>query len=1071
MSQDSFIFNFNVKEFETAQEFPKSNVVELEGSKWYLAIEKKAINDRISLSYGKILDICLSCERGTPSGIYLVNLALILRGSLIDVLFTRTYYFKPLDLELHCFKIDYNYLLDNDNGFIDENGEGNIMAEISVKRVNDKEILELDAYQEKCSCLQELNGSINLQGGHRMFVNKELLSRHSKYFDNIFNNENFVESSQESIDLTDFTYNQFRLLHKHINETHPQFTDGSLEYRLKSKDGVKEFQRLCSLDDVRDYCQLYTKPLHQISEDSSKNLLKETLCMFDDLKQMSALTGLIFGVFTDCWRREHQTVSAENIEDLLSVGSYFQISKIVDSCKEFLGRNTFYPDYSVRSRLELAEKYNLTSVTAPTINPVNPLRHQWNTDSARLTPIVLVQFTFLDTGEERVCSVKFIDGMTVQTLLFNAFIELNYKRDYAACFRPSEYKVENMRISDPETYWEVEYQSKDIDDNPPPALMLDYAHSSRIYNFELRRIQKQSIGMSSTSSVMSQQLLTVQPAVQFLISKEEYPISEENSLASTIEPSTSKPGSFSERSVAGSSVLVRVTFLDNGNVQLCSVPHHTGMIVENLFSLAILTLYTRDKANRIFHKANMIYQPSNYEIEAVRAQRNQSGAVPFDVPYPYSELALTTYMYSFAARLKTLQELESSYQDLLKLIASGQQILEDIPGTSKQSTNVPSLKINDTQRILPGKSLPDILVYVIFLDTGADEMCAVPYQTGMSIQRLLCDALRSLYFKKKSCSPLDYKIERVRISIPDSPSGDEPEASFLDFQAIMFRYVLPSQIYTFEVRQKTEKESLESKEMPTTSKVLPLEIHETQKSLPDKSLPDILVHVTFLDTGVDEMCAVPYQYGMSIESLLSDALTSLYFKNKSSSPLDYKLERVATSIPDSTPGGQPEASFLNVQCDMFGYVLTSQIYKFEVRLKTEENYLGLKEMPTNSKMSPTEARNADRMPTEILVVLNFLDINDQKFCNVPYKTGMSVQNLLFIAFLTLKDSRSPFEYEIENVYVYDSNSSPDIEPHSLRPQDIETISVNSSYSYSFDMRRKTDEPSTSNEKQQTSNVL
>ncbi|KAI1717572.1 BTB/POZ domain-containing protein [Ditylenchus destructor] len=506
MSQDSFIFNFHVKAFETAQEFPKSNVVELEGSKWYLGIEKKGINDRISLSYRKILDICLSCERGTPSGIYLVNLALILRGSLIDVLFTRTYYFKPLDLELHCFKIDYNYLLDNDNGFIDENGEGKIMAEISVKRVDDKEILELDAnQQEESICPQELNGSINLQGGHRMLVNKELLSRHSKYFDNIFNNENFVESSQESIDLTDFTYNQFRLLHKHIYDTRAQFTNGSLEFRLKSKDGdkefqklrtlpksFKEFQRLCSLDDVRDYSQQYANNLHQRSEDSSKNLLKETLCMFDDLKQMSAFAGLIFCVFTDYVRREQQTVSAENIEDLLSVGSYFQISKIVDSCKEFLSRNTFYPDYSVRSRLELAEKYNLTSVTVPAINPVNPLKHQWNTDSAWLTPTVLVQFTFLDTRrrrkecEERVCSVKFIDGMTIQTLLSNAFIELNYKRNHADCFRPSEYKVEHMRISDPETYSEVEYQRKNIDDNP--ALMLDYAHSSRIYNFVLRRI-------------------------------------------------------------------------------------------------------------------------------------------------------------------------------------------------------------------------------------------------------------------------------------------------------------------------------------------------------------------------------------------------------------------------------------------------------------------------------------------------------------------------------------------------------------------------------------------------------
>ncbi|KAI1717570.1 hypothetical protein Ddc_10011 [Ditylenchus destructor] len=147
---------------------------------------------------------------------------------------------------------------------------------------------------------------------------------------------------------------------------------------------------------------------------------------------------------------------------------------------------------------------------------------------------------------------------------------------------------------------------------------------------------------------------------------------------------------------------------------------------------------------------------------------------------------------------------------------------------------------------------------------------------------------------------------------------------------------------------------------------------------------------------------------------------------------------------------------------MFRYVLPSQIYTFEVRQKTEKESLESKEMPTTSKMPPTEIQNVDRMPTEILVLLNFVDINDHKFCNIPYKTGMSVQNLLFMA---LKDSRSPFEYEIECVYVCDSNSTSDSELHSLHLQDIETISVNSSYSYNFLMRRKTDEPSTSKEKQ------
>ncbi|KAI1704869.1 hypothetical protein DdX_13951 [Ditylenchus destructor] len=853
MSQASFLFDFNVNELETAQDFPKSNVVELEGSKWYLGIEKKGINDRISLTYWKILDVCLSCERGTPNGIYLVNLALIWRGSLIDVLFTRTYYFKPLDLDMHCFSIDYNYLLDTDNGFIDENGEGKIMAEISVKRVDDWESVKLDADQlrrEISSWPQDLNGIINLQGGHRMLVNKELLSRHSKYFDTIFNNENFVESSQESIDLTDFTYNQFRLLHKHIRETRALCTDGSLEFRLKSENGVKEFQRLRTLADVREYCLEYTSLPHR-TKYASKNLLKENLCMFDDLKQMGAFTGLIFCVFADYMRRDIETVSAENIEDLLSVGSYFQITKIMDSCKEFLFRKYDYPDFSSDQRMKLVEKYNLTLVKGPTLNPINPLIRQWYNNLAWSTPTILAQLTFLDTGKAYVCCVEFIYGMTIQTIYFDALTSLYFKRVCDDWFDPLDYKMENMRISDLEMSAGLEYKRKDIDDNP--ALMLDHANPSRIYIFDVRRIQ-----------------------------------SEGNSLFET---------------------------------EVLCWKLYFGMIVEKLLSIALWTFYTRDKEDRVS-------LPSNYKLEAAHASMIQPDTVSLDIPYPTKfDFVLTSHRYNFGVRLKAVQDaFDSSSQDHQRLIDSGPQSVDDIPGTSKLSINMHSLEISDTQKILLGKNLPDIVV-----------------------------------------------------------------------------------------------------------------------------------HVTFLDTGVDEMCAVPYQNGMNIQRLLSDALTSLYFKNKSSSPCDYKLQKVGISNLDSASGGQPEASFLHFQGPMLGQVLTTQMYKFEVRLKSGEHYLGSEEMLTTSK-------KINRMPIEIMVLLTFLDTGDLQVCKVPYKVEMSVQKLLFIAFMTLKDNRFPWQYDIESVYASDSDIISDGEPHSLDLQDIEAIAVNSSYAYSFVMRRKTNETSTSKEK-------
>ncbi|KAI1704870.1 hypothetical protein DdX_13952 [Ditylenchus destructor] len=131
MSEASFVLNFNVADFSSAsQDFPKSNIVDLGGSKWYLGIE---IMQSANRDNQRSLNIFLTCERGTCNENYTATLALMLRGSLVELLFTRTYYFEPLDLEMACFQIDFNCISDMDNGFISEYGDCDIVAEISVK--------------------------------------------------------------------------------------------------------------------------------------------------------------------------------------------------------------------------------------------------------------------------------------------------------------------------------------------------------------------------------------------------------------------------------------------------------------------------------------------------------------------------------------------------------------------------------------------------------------------------------------------------------------------------------------------------------------------------------------------------------------------------------------------------------------------------------------------------------------------------------------------------------------------------------------------------------------------------
>ncbi|KAI1696565.1 BTB/POZ domain-containing protein [Ditylenchus destructor] len=507
MSQSSFAFDFKMDDFTNVPRgFQKSNVVQLQGSKWYLGVEK---TQSMKLDYRKVLDVFLTCYRGVFNGIYKVNLALMLRGSLIDLLFTRAYYFEPMDLEMSCFMIDFNCISDKHNGFINEVGECQIMAEISVSRINSQQMEQVcKGFSGSDSPSKELNGIINLRGGYRVRVNKELLSSHSEYFNNIFNNENFEECSQEAIDLTYFTYKQFRLLYNRIYQSRNFFTAGTVEFRLKSEAGVRQFQKLTTT--IQDY---FYALLRKIDDCYIKQTLELTLSMH---QQMRVLLELICCVSTERLRMDDQMVSAENVEDLLSVGSYFQVPKILGSCKAYLLPESplfcYYkdPDFNVRHQNKLVEKYNLTSaaITPPGCFITNgmieallvgeaireqkinneskaansglilsaeqkfELCHQLDEIRLTMAPIpniIRILVTFSYSEREEICHVVYTYKMRIYDLTQDMFSQLDVCRDY---------EMDQVRMYDPMCFI-----------GPINMIMQDLVRltSSTIYSIQLKR--------------------------------------------------------------------------------------------------------------------------------------------------------------------------------------------------------------------------------------------------------------------------------------------------------------------------------------------------------------------------------------------------------------------------------------------------------------------------------------------------------------------------------------------------------------------------------------------------------
>ncbi|KAI1698068.1 hypothetical protein Ddc_19314 [Ditylenchus destructor] len=93
---------------------------------------------------------------------------------------------------------------------------------------------------------------------------------------------------------------------------------------------------------------------------------------------------------------------------------------------------------------------------------------------------ILVQVNFLDTGNEEMCSIKHYSFMTIRLLLFDVFKSLYVKY----------YKLERVRISNPDLPFSADCQIMNIKENP--AFMYAFVHASRIYNFEVRLIVEEA---------------------------------------------------------------------------------------------------------------------------------------------------------------------------------------------------------------------------------------------------------------------------------------------------------------------------------------------------------------------------------------------------------------------------------------------------------------------------------------------------------------------------------------------------------------------------------------------------
>ncbi|KAI1717568.1 hypothetical protein Ddc_10009 [Ditylenchus destructor] len=1028
MSEASFVFNFNPANFSSAsQDFPKSNVVELERSKWYLGIEKAQSSN---LNYSKVLDIFLTCERGATDHNYLANLTLILRGSVLDLHFSysripilqhqelqselqrnvlhsksslirrRIYYFEPMDLEMPCLKIDYNCILDEANGFINEKGECEITAEISVDRIDSEEEAGIERIFKGCkdsrSPPKRLDGVINLQG-HRVRVNKEVSVYLFciQYFKNIF-----TSFSGQKIFPT-FT----RTLYKHIYVESVYlpgrylYTDGVVEFRLKSKDDTQESQKLWTLADVRENVQQHTTLQAQdadaqAQDDSGEKSSTETLSSLNDVVQKGALRTLEW-FLGSCVSAEYEgnvnlTVSAENIEDLLSVGSYFQISKIMDTCKEFLSRKYDYADLSVEDRIKLVKKYNLTSVTVPSFLVPGIIPQD------RSGTEMLVNVNFLDTGKEEMCSVTY-ESMQIKTLYQHALTSLY---STGLCDAPSQYKLVNVRYSNPSMGYSPDSHTVDVEKER--SFIYGLVWTSRLsYSFEVRQLKEGEAPdqTDNFSTSLSQSLNYLMPRA-----------------VSNVSSGNPSDSNFIE-------ILVQVNFLDTGNEEMCSVRHYNYMTIRSLLYDVFQGLYKNGKCEPKYYRLEKVhisdpaspfsadcqtvimngenppamygfvqaYRIYSFEVRLIPGQDSEQSTSKSDSfsrlndprSFPQTEEQSVNATSSISN-----DEPSTSYQSLLprSIAIAREQSTSKSDSFSRlnhpksnlrideQSTNVCSFEdLEEIENFFIERSIENnILVRVTFLDTGLKKTCTLDHYKGMLLGTLFSKALLRVYvndMENEILPPREYELENVRMFYPGL-TGNEQEIVPVDVNDVMSAYVLTTQAYSFDVRRKVEKSSIPednasisnkdsvpgtSNEFGNVPDINPVNPLKHQWNTDSAWLtPTVLVQFTFLDTGEERVCSVKFIDGMTVQTLLFNAFIELNYKRDYADcfrPSEYKVENMRISDPETYWEVEYQSKAIDDNPPpalMLDYAHSSRIYNFELR-RIQNQSIGTNDSFSNRK--------------------------------------------------------------------------------------------------------------------------
>ncbi|KAI1693217.1 zinc-finger double domain-containing protein [Ditylenchus destructor] len=209
------------------------------------------------------------------------------------------------------------------------------------------------------------------------------------------------------------------------------------------------------------------------------------------------------------------TGSGSNVDDIEELDSASSICIVIDD------EEPYEPEHSATLTCDVKSEVPSFEVGPPVIPRDRTFKE------------ILVQVNFLDTGNEEMCTIKYENLMTIQSLLSDVFKRL-YSKEIC---EPNFYKLESVRISDPNTPFSTDCQIINIVDNP--ASIFDFVFASRIYNFEVRQIAGETYGFESLKFKATSSMSNENPSTSY------ERLQHRTTLEFTREQSTSNCNSFS----------------------------------------------------------------------------------------------------------------------------------------------------------------------------------------------------------------------------------------------------------------------------------------------------------------------------------------------------------------------------------------------------------------------------------------------------------------------------------------------------------------------------------------------